>query len=261
MTETRDLSMFVKRDTKGIAHMELAVEGVGCAGCIRKIEHGLKQLPGVTDARLNFTNRRLAVDWHDKAVMLFGSGLASSDMQELAAKGAAVGTVEKMEGFAGNRFAVEGHRSAVREMRKFLKAAGATALQLNTGKKPLYAAGLAFAGTLFTPLVEAAVDCLRKSGISSQDAVEFAEACFLHTLRAYVKAGKQGWQGPVAKRDIEAVRRLMFALGEDNPLLVSYFAQTARMALDVFGKDKDWLDEMDLYPPPTPTAQGVGLKE
>ena len=68
MTETRDLSMFVKRDAEGIAHMELAVEGVGCAGCIRKIENGLKQLPGVTDARLNFTNRRLAVDWRDKAL-------------------------------------------------------------------------------------------------------------------------------------------------------------------------------------------------
>src|SRR5690242_14684778 len=68
MTEARDLSLFVKRDAQGIAHMELAVEGVGCAGCIRKIEHGLKQLPGIMDARLNFTNRRLAVDWRDKAL-------------------------------------------------------------------------------------------------------------------------------------------------------------------------------------------------
>ena len=186
------------------------------------------------------------VDWHNKAVVLFGSGLESSDMSELASKGAAVGTLEKMEGFDANRFAVEGNRIAVREVRRFLKACGASALELAAGKKPLYSAGLAFAGTLFTPLVEAAVDCLRKSGFSSRDAVEFAEICFRRTLRAYVKAGKQGWQGPVAKRDIEAVRRLIAALGEDNPLLVSYFAQTARMALDVFGKDKQWLDEMDL---------------
>jgi Cu2+-exporting ATPase len=62
MAETLDLSVFVKR-SGGLAHMDLAVEGVGCAGCIRKIERGLKQLPGVVDARLNFTNRRLAVDW------------------------------------------------------------------------------------------------------------------------------------------------------------------------------------------------------
>ena len=62
MAETLDLSVFVKR-AGGLAHMDLAVEGVGCAGCIRKIETGLKQLPGIVDARLNFTNRRLAVDW------------------------------------------------------------------------------------------------------------------------------------------------------------------------------------------------------
>ena len=68
MTETRDLSLFVKRDADGISHMDLAVEGVSCAGCIRKIENGLKQLPGVTEARLNFTNRRLAVGWRDKAL-------------------------------------------------------------------------------------------------------------------------------------------------------------------------------------------------
>lgn len=62
MAETLDLSVFVKR-AGDMAHMELAVEGVGCAGCIRKIESGLKRLPGIVDARLNFTNRRLAVDW------------------------------------------------------------------------------------------------------------------------------------------------------------------------------------------------------
>jgi Cu2+-exporting ATPase len=65
MAETLDLSIFVRHDKAGIAHIDLAVEGVGCAGCIRKIEGGLKQVPGIVDARLNFTNRRLSVDWRD----------------------------------------------------------------------------------------------------------------------------------------------------------------------------------------------------
>jgi len=64
MSEALDLALFVQhRD--GTAHMDLAVEGVACAACIRKIEGSLKQLPGIVDARLNFTNRRLAVDWSD----------------------------------------------------------------------------------------------------------------------------------------------------------------------------------------------------
>ena len=67
MTEATDLSMFVRRDG-ALAQMTLAVEGVGCAGCIRKIETGLKQVPGIVDARVNFTNRRLAVQWRDGAI-------------------------------------------------------------------------------------------------------------------------------------------------------------------------------------------------
>lgn len=60
---TTDLSIYVREAGDGSEHMELAVEGVGCASCISKIESGLKQTPGIIDARLNFTNRRLAVGW------------------------------------------------------------------------------------------------------------------------------------------------------------------------------------------------------
>ncbi|MGA7787799.1 MAG: heavy metal translocating P-type ATPase, partial [Xanthobacteraceae bacterium] len=68
MPETLDLSQFVSRGEAGASHMTLAVDGVGCAGCIRKIESGLAKLPGVIDARLNFTQRRLAVDWRDSEI-------------------------------------------------------------------------------------------------------------------------------------------------------------------------------------------------
>ena len=68
MAETIDLSMFVEPGDAGASHMTLAVEGVACAGCIRKIESGLSKLPGVIDARVNFTQRRLAVDWHNDEI-------------------------------------------------------------------------------------------------------------------------------------------------------------------------------------------------
>jgi len=64
MAEALDLSLYVEhRD--GIAHIDLAVEGIACGACIRKIESGVKALPGILDARLNFANRRLAVDWRE----------------------------------------------------------------------------------------------------------------------------------------------------------------------------------------------------
>ncbi|HEY5217227.1 MAG TPA: heavy metal translocating P-type ATPase [Pseudolabrys sp.] len=45
--------------------MDVAVEGVACGACIARIEGAIKRLPGVTAARLNFTNRRLHVAWSD----------------------------------------------------------------------------------------------------------------------------------------------------------------------------------------------------
>ena len=64
MPETLDLSVYVQR-RDGTAHIDLAVEGIACGGCIRRIEGSVKALPGIVDARLNFANRRLAVDWRD----------------------------------------------------------------------------------------------------------------------------------------------------------------------------------------------------
>ena len=48
--------------------MDLAVEGIACGACIARIEGAVKRLPGVTDARLNFTNRRLHVAWSDALI-------------------------------------------------------------------------------------------------------------------------------------------------------------------------------------------------
>jgi Cu2+-exporting ATPase len=65
MAETRDLSYFVRHLDGGIARMELAVEGIKCGGCMRAIENGLASIPQTTRARVNLTDRRVAVEWHD----------------------------------------------------------------------------------------------------------------------------------------------------------------------------------------------------
>jgi Cu2+-exporting ATPase len=67
LAESQDLSLFTRRSDDGGISMEFAVEGVSCGGCIGRIEKSLKQLDGVADARLNFTNRRLTISWSDPA--------------------------------------------------------------------------------------------------------------------------------------------------------------------------------------------------
>src|SRR5512141_1610667 len=68
MNEALDLSLYAKPAGAGTLGMDLAVEGVACGACTARIEGAVKKLPGVTDARLNFTNRRLHVAWADGAL-------------------------------------------------------------------------------------------------------------------------------------------------------------------------------------------------
>src|SRR5262245_46352461 len=68
MTETRDLSYFVRHLDGGIARMELAVEGITCGACMRTIESGLAAIPQTTRARVNLTDRRVAVEWQDGSI-------------------------------------------------------------------------------------------------------------------------------------------------------------------------------------------------
>jgi P-type Cu2+ transporter len=65
MSETRDFSHFISHLDGGIARMELAVDGIRCGGCIRAIETGLAAIPQTTRARVNLTDRRVAVEWRD----------------------------------------------------------------------------------------------------------------------------------------------------------------------------------------------------
>ncbi len=63
MQSTRDFSHYVKDLGTGLGHLDLAVEGVTCASCMFKIERGLSAIPDVTLARVNLTDRRLALEW------------------------------------------------------------------------------------------------------------------------------------------------------------------------------------------------------
>ena len=60
---TASLDLFVTEAEGGRQRLDLHVPGVHCAACIRKVEGALRNLPGITHARVNFTTRRLSAEW------------------------------------------------------------------------------------------------------------------------------------------------------------------------------------------------------
>jgi Cu2+-exporting ATPase len=63
--EATDLSLFVEPLGGGLARMDFAVDGITCAACMPVIEQGLAREPGIAEARVNLTNRRLTVRWRE----------------------------------------------------------------------------------------------------------------------------------------------------------------------------------------------------
>ena len=68
MQSTLDFSHFLRSAGEGLLHLDLAVDGINCAGCMAKIERNLSKIPDVVSARVNLTDRRLALEWKKGAV-------------------------------------------------------------------------------------------------------------------------------------------------------------------------------------------------
>jgi Cu2+-exporting ATPase len=68
MQSTLDFSHYLRSTGEGLVHLDLAVDGINCAGCMAKIERNLLEIPEVTSARVNLTDRRLALEWKLGAV-------------------------------------------------------------------------------------------------------------------------------------------------------------------------------------------------
>ena len=62
---SRDLSSFVGHRADGTASLELAVEGMRCAGCMASIERSVMKVDGVVSARVNLASQRLDVAWRE----------------------------------------------------------------------------------------------------------------------------------------------------------------------------------------------------
>ncbi|RTL90074.1 MAG: cadmium-translocating P-type ATPase [Hyphomicrobiales bacterium] len=65
MTAAFDYEALVSQSDDGARRFEAAIDGMTCAACIGEIEQGLSDLPGLERARVNYTNRRLLLEWRD----------------------------------------------------------------------------------------------------------------------------------------------------------------------------------------------------
>jgi signal transduction histidine kinase len=200
-------------------------------------------ITGPEDAFPELLQRALTsgIDWKDRTAILLDFRRDASDLAPLRAVGASTGTLDSLDAFPDPRFACDADAPARRRLQRFAAATASSIFYLDPGGKQVFAAGSAFTRTLFTPLVAATVECLKKAGLTQAEAILIAERNTLQTLRSWLKSGRKGWAGTVPDGDLEGVRRQLQALSNENEVLSEYFANTARLALLLFGEDASWL--------------------
>jgi len=76
-----DAGVYARQTADGQMSLALIVSNMRCAACISPIEEAVKKLPGVTRARVNFSTRRLVVEWDG------GPETAEEVIKALAARG------------------------------------------------------------------------------------------------------------------------------------------------------------------------------
>jgi predicted short-subunit dehydrogenase-like oxidoreductase (DUF2520 family) len=129
----------------------------------------------------------------------------------------------------------EGDAIAMREAKRLIRQLGSRVEEIKATRIAEYAAGLSFGTSLFTPLLEASLQCLQDSGMTKTSAIKVVEGLFQNSLRGYLYAGKRSWSGPLAEGNRAAVREEIEALAASRPVLARLYKESATLAAELLG--------------------------
>lgn len=164
------------------------------------------------------------ITWRGKAVVLCSTWLDSSELDDLSARGAAIGSISPIPGFDETRYLVEGDRLAIRQARSLVEHRGRRAVDIERPLKPFYLAALTCTGTLLFTLLLATSEVLHHAGIPASSSAVILDRLVSKTLRSVNKAGRNAYP------PLPDLTRQLKALVSVDPALAHYIKQTASLA-------------------------------
>jgi hypothetical protein len=176
--------------------------------------------------------------WSGVTFVLLDSRHDRSVLEPLAARGAATATLDTLDSFSDPTLLCDCGPESHRLLQRF-----------TAGAKQLCFAALALNHTLFAPVFDASVNALRAAGLSTADSALLADRMVQHTVRSWLKAGRNGWAGPLRDRDLVTLASQRDALARHSAEAARLFAHNARIAPVLFGEEPGPL--ADLADPPS----------
>lgn len=187
----------------------------------------------VPDAQLSPLVEVDALCWKGKLVIICDSPDDPQLRDALQQRGAEVGSITQIADLP-DRYFVVGSRAGIHLAKSMVRSVHGTAVEVPQEGLLLFQSALTLAGSLFTPLLETAVECLRQSGLEKPEAALLAESMFQHSLRTFKHAGRKSWSGPIALGEEQVLIAQEKALQAVKPLMASYFHDAARYSFDLY---------------------------
>jgi hypothetical protein len=172
------------------------------------------------------------IDFNGKAVVLGSLWLDSSELRELSARGAAVGSICPLPGFDDHRYLIEGDRLAVLRSRRLVEHRDRRVVTIKRSLKPFYLAALTCTGSVLFSVLTAAAESLRHAGIPPAVSASILEKQVGRTLRSFARSGRNAFPAP------REFSRQLRALTATDPELAYYLEQSARLAERLLGNRK-----------------------
>ena len=156
------------------------------------------------------------MDWYGRIALHVSGALTSDELEALRRRGAAVASVHPMMTFVrGSRprllgvpFAIEGDAAAARIARGSVRDLGGRAYAIRKDQKAAYHAWGTFVSPLFTALLATAEHVAAAAGVPAKESRARVIPILLQTLANYASLGATGgFSGPIARGDVETVRR------------------------------------------------------
>jgi predicted short-subunit dehydrogenase-like oxidoreductase (DUF2520 family) len=221
------LGLSLRNASRTVNQMKAGTASDDFAG-LQKFEVVLISVP---DAKLDtwiHLLAELAADWQRTSFVLCSSTRHTACLAPLRQKGATTASLSEMEGFLGKRYLFEGQKVALHRLRRLIETSStARVLEITEGRRAIYDAGLTFASGMTFPMIASAVDSMRAAGLHANIAENVVETAVIGALRAYLRAGRRGWSGPIAKIDREELGRQYQALFEVDPELSEIYLKIA----------------------------------
>jgi predicted short-subunit dehydrogenase-like oxidoreductase (DUF2520 family) len=157
----------------------------------RQFEHSELILVSVPDDMLASILAELAASlysWQQKTVVACSDEACSGHLSDLAALGAATGTLAMVPGYEDRWCLVEGEKAVERQLRPVLGELRVT--HIDASQKQHYLQALTAMAGQFMPCLRHASEALRNAGIPSPEVNEIVERQVTRTMRSYFRSGK-----------------------------------------------------------------------